>query len=120
MKKQGKEMMERLSKAKRDIDEERRLRIAVEKHMKGAKEKSDSMVKELGESFQHQKQKEAELVNKLKKLEANKKKYKDSASDSKKKMKQLKEEHESRLHELENDIIPTLNEKKKTIREKKP
>merc|ERR1711933_35200 len=106
-KKVKKEWMERLNKAKHDILTERKRRIAVEEHMEGAKRKSENMLKEFGEQ---QKQKEAELVNKLKKLEQNKKKYKDSASDIKKKMKSLKEEHEIRIHELENETIPTLHE----------
>ena len=109
-------MAARLSKAKRDIDDERQRRQAVEAHMLGAKRNSEAMVAELGDKFTAQQQKEAELVAKLKKLESNKNKYKESASDNKRKMRQLKEEHEQRLNELENDIILTLNDQ---LREEK-
>jgi len=109
-KRQQKEMAVRLSKAKGDIDEERQRRQAVEAHMSVAKRKSEAMVAELGDRIKAQQQKEAELVAKLKKLESNKKKYKESASENKRKMRSLKEEHEMRVAELEDSIIPTLSE----------
>ena len=86
-KKQHKDMMDRLAKAKQDIDEERRLRIEIQEHMEEAKEESDKVIKSLAGEYEKQKQKETQLVNKLQKLEVKQKKYKDAASDLKKKMK---------------------------------
>eukprot|EP01084_Bolivina_argentea_P305721 528162_1 len=86
-----------------DIDEKKKRRIMALKHMNGANEKSYSMRKELEDCFQHQKQKQAELVTKLN--------NKIQQQKIRKKMRQFKEDHENRLHELENEVIPSLNDK---------
>ena len=110
-KKDKKDLVDRLAKAKRDIDEERRKRIEVQEHMEEAKENSDKIIKSLADEYDKQKQKETQLITKLQKLEVKQKKYKDQASDAKKKMKAMKEDQNIKIQELENEIIPTWQEK---------
>eukprot|EP00484_Ammonia_sp_Unknown_P017435 CAMPEP_0197035534 /NCGR_PEP_ID=MMETSP1384-20130603/13303_1 /TAXON_ID=29189 /ORGANISM="Ammonia sp." /LENGTH=1448 /DNA_ID=CAMNT_0042465607 /DNA_START=242 /DNA_END=4588 /DNA_ORIENTATION=+ len=118
LKQKEKELLDRLSKAKHDMDGERQRRQSVEQHLETAENESKKMVQELVEKIRVHSQKENEMVQKLKKMETKCKKHKEAASEHKKKMKTLREEHQQRLSELEEEMIPTLNKRLKVEEEK--